>query len=652
MNRAHPLLSALAAGAVLHAGALAQTPVDPPPWWGLADLKCVSLYWSFDQPFAPGTFPPPTLTRAPAWYTPSVTAGVVTPNVRQVPGLGTGGAIGLLGSGTPQTASIDLTVDNDPYVDWIKIFWFQYDELEGSSGGVKAVIEQSLQYERAIVAETSVPLGGGWNRVTIQAQLIPQPDDEGIDWALFENGTATVAIDNLFVSSKCVKPGPDATGDALGDVDQRVPLWPQLTAGDYRGAAITEGPPPAFAQSYWVADRSSATAPHVLKRFARNAPFPVLAVIPLAANSTTVPQGPGDLAVETRTSPTGVVTQNVVWVVLDERPSNGPVRLQGVDAATGVSTFVTLQFPPLAVVPANQVLGLAFDPTGDPDPNGVAQGSFWVAATDNNGLGQLREFGRSGAALGPVRPIPAFTHGLGYDDALGRFYGLSAEQQPTPTQPVRVNGWELSAYDFALTGVRFCGDLTLANGTAGPRGGTAAGLECFRSRAVPLPTPQLTLVCAADVPNNATSPQWLYELAAPFGFGTSVLGRCGLRATGPFNGVPFVGSTFEVTLTGVPDTLFASLFLGFSNQNASGLGPLPVPLGSLLGWPESVLSVSPDVNTPLLQPSSPGTFSFAIAVPPVAALGYRPVFFQWLALDAGVPGFFAMSQAGKTVLYP
>jgi hypothetical protein len=58
------------------------------------------------------------------------------------------------------------------------------------------------------------------------------------------------------------------------------------------------------------------------------------------------------------------------------------------------------------------------------------------------------------------------------------------------------------------------------------------------------------------------------------------------------------------------------------------------------------------VNTPLLVPTSPGEFVFPVAIPPVAALGYTPVFFQWLALDSSVQGFFAMSQAGKTVIYP
>jgi hypothetical protein len=64
------------------------------------------------------------------------------------------------------------------------------------------------------------------------------------------------------------------------------------------------------------------------------------------------------------------------------------------------------------------------------------------------------------------------------------------------------------------------------------------------------------------------------------------------------------------------------------------------------------LSISPDVNTGLLLPSAPGEFSFQVPIPAAAALGYAPVFFQWLALDTGINGFFAMSQAGKTVLYP
>jgi hypothetical protein len=65
-----------------------------------------------------------------------------------------------------------------------------------------------------------------------------------------------------------------------------------------------------------------------------------------------------------------------------------------------------------------------------------------------------------------------------------------------------------------------------------------------------------------------------------------------------------------------------------------------------------VLSVSPDLSSPLLTPSAPGEFRFTFPVPATAALGYAPIYFQWLALDAGIPGFFALTQAGKTVLYP
>ena len=143
----------------------------------------------------------------------------------------------------------------------------------------------------------------------------------------------------------------------------------------------------------------------------------------------------------------------------------------------------------------------------------AGQGSFWVSSTDQGGQGALREFSAtSGALLGTPRPFPAGCTGLGYDDTLGRFYGFSRLPQPTPSQPIQVNGFEVSAYDFAPTGVRFCGDLTLGNG-AGPRGGVAAGFDVFRSRAAP--TAQLTMVCLVDTPNNPQSQQWLYELKTP-----------------------------------------------------------------------------------------------------------------------------------------
>ena len=633
----------------LFAGALAaQTPENPPPWWRVQDNVTVSLYWDFNTPFANGTFPPPTLVVAPPWYNPAVTQGVATPALRFVPTLGGfTGVCGITSAGGAVSADLDLTVDNTPYPDWIKVFWFQFDSFEGAGGSIRAAIEESLGYKRAIVSESSAPLGGGWNRVTIQAQLIPQPDDEGIDFKFLLNAAGSAGIDNLFVNSKCVKPPPDETGDAFGDVDGRTDLDAVTGGADCRAAAIVEGPAPAFAREYWaVAAAAIQGTPHRLLRLAGSPPTTVAATFPLPATTLTAPQGPGDLAVE-RSATAGSTPTAIVWVVVDNRAVGGQVVLFGVNAATGASTTLPLAgFPPPATVPTNQMFGLAFEPSGE-----FGQGTFWISSTDANGQGAMREFSRNPAtpgALLDVRAIEAQCTGLAYDDSLGNFYAFSRRVQATPTLPIQAHGYEVSGYDFAPTGVRFCSDLTLANG-AGPRGGLARGLEVWRSRSQS--TAALSFTCVVDTPGNPASSRSLVELAGPFAFGWSVLGRCSMADVGPFRGLPFLGATFAVELRGVPQSPFAMLWLGFSNTNSSS-GPLPLPVGGLLGWPESVLSVSPDLSSPLLTPSAPGEFRFTFPVPATAALGYAPIYFQWLALDAGIPGFFALTQAGKTVLYP
>ena len=629
---AHHLLT-LAACSLLAATAVAQSPVRPPPWWNVQDEVTVSLYWNFDGP-APLV---PTAATVPTWYSPLVTQMVLSPNVVVI-NTPTGTGLGLIGNGAPQNGAIELTVDNDPYPDYIKLFWFQFDALLGASGNVAALIEESLNYKRAIISQKSQPLGGGWERITIDAQLIPQPDDEGIDWTFLENALGTVGIDNLFVNSKCIKPKPDETGDALGDVGARQNLS-LLPAGlAFTSAAVTEGPPPLFQKTYWVTARATALGAHSLLRLTGTLPTLVVASSTvLGGTLTTSPQGPGDIAVETVTV-AGAVTQQIVWTILDERPA-GLVRLVGVDASGGNTSILILNgFPNTAIVPAGQQLGLAFDPSGE-----FGNGTFWVAST-NGAIGTMREFSRqalTSGALIDTRQIEPDCVGLGYDAALGSFYGFSSAPQPTPTGPIEVNGFVVSGYDFAATGVRFCGDLNVPN-----RGGVALAMETYRSRSAP--TAQLNLVCLV---NTNANQQVLYEMAGPFGFGWSVLGRCGMRDTGPFNGLPFVGSTMEVTLTGVPNSLFAMMFLGFSNTTST-IGALPIALSPLLGWPESILSISPDVNSGLMAPSAVGEFSLPITIPPVAALAYSSVYFQWLALDTTITGGFAMSQAGKTVIYP
>lgn len=637
------LLPALAAGLLLGAAARAQTPDKPPPWWGVQDENTVSLYWNFDTPFPAGTFPAPTATVVPSWYQPAVTLGVPTPNLVWIPSLaGNIGVLGMVGSGSSQSAALDLTVDNEPHQDWIKIFWFQFDVFEGTSGSVIAELEKNLAYDRAGIFEKHdvSPLGNGWERVTVAAQLIPQPDDEGIDWSFFEGAFGTVAIDNLYVNSKCVKPGADEVGNALGDVNTPPIDLTQLTGGaECRGVAATQGPAPAFARRYWISTRAASVGtPHSLLRIDGGA---VSGTTAFPDTISTTPNGLGDLTVETVVDTTGAVTNQLVYVIADQRPSSGQVFLRRVDqGGTLIGSVVLNGFPSTAAVTAAQTLGLAFDPSGD-----LGAGTFWVSYTDQLGNGFAREYSRSGTPRGDVA-IPSGCSGLGYDDILGNFYGWSRTPTATPTTPIQANGFEWSGYDFQPTGVRFCGDLTRPNGL-GPRGGVALGFDVYRRRGVARAA--LQMVCLVDTPNagTPTGRQWLYEIAGPFRFGFSVLGRCRME-----NGPPFVGSTnFQVGLSSRPRTLFAMLILGFSNTT-SALGPLPLPLGLVTGWDESILSISPDVTSALLAPTTPGEFSLPIPIPAGASLAYTPIHFQWLALDTGIAGGFALTQGGKTVIYP
>ncbi|MFY9344738.1 MAG: hypothetical protein WAT39_19760 [Planctomycetota bacterium] len=634
MNSAPRLLHALAACFVLGA-TTAQSPVDPPPWWAVNDNVTVSLYWSFDGP-APTT---PTLEIVPQWYSQAQTVMLLS-NVIQLPGL-TGQALGLP-AGPPAAGSIDLQVDNDPYPDWIKIFWFQFDAFEGVGSSIVHELEKSLNYDRAILSSQTVSLGGGWEKTTVMAQLIPQPNDEGIDWSFLTTGANAALIDNLFVNSKCVKPGPDNDGDASGDLVGG-PLNLSLAAPgvDCRAVAITEGPAPTFQRRYWVSTRASGVgAAHTVLQL--NPAGVVISTTPLPVTAALAPAGAMDLAVEVvNVGPLGSV--QFVYALVDSRATTGFVDLIAINATTAAlapaSQNVRLVGFPAIPTPSTN-FGLAFDPSGD-----LGAGTFWVSDPGSN---NVYEFARNGVLRNTESLGGGVTGlvGLGYDDTLGNFYGLSRASLPTPSGPINVHGVEWSGYDSELTGNRFCGNLNLASG--GSPGGFAAGLEVYRSRSAP--TSQLNLVCLVETPGNPLGVRWLYEIAGPVSFGWSLLGRCHLRDVGPFRGVPFAGSTIEVALSGVPNTVFASLILGFSNTT-SAVGPLPLSLSGILGWDESILSVSPDVMSALVPATTPGEFRQQIAIPSTVA-GYTPVFFQWLGLDSSVQGFFAMSQAAKTVIYP
>lgn len=606
---------------------------NPPPWWRVADEVTVSLAWDFDNSAAPGT---PTLAVVPSWHSFAVTQMTTSSNVAWIGTLsGHTGVIGLVGTGAPTSAAIELVVDNDPHIDWIKIFWFQFDAFEGTSGEVAARIEQDLvKYGRGSMQRRTESIGNNWERTTIQARLIPQPTDEKLSWALIENAVGTVAIDNLFVSSKCVKPG-DEKGRALGDVDGfAIDLLAATGAADCRAAAVTEGPGPGFPRTYWVASRSTIVgALHQVFQLSQTGSL--VAVTQLPATVGQAPEGPQDLAVENAQVAPGVF-QEFVYALVDRRPSGGQVELVAIDetgALAPARDLTLVGFPPIPSPPPPMQFGLAFDPSGD-----LGAGTFWVS--DPIGAAAY-EFSRSGATTGLVietRPIPPGIVGLGYDAAFGHFLGFGQLPQPAFGFGVsQVNGYEWSGYDFQPTGVEFQGDLRIPN-LGGPPGGLAQGLEVYRRGHT-----DLRMVAVARLP--ATNRSMLYEMAGPFRFGHSLFGECGMRGGPAFEGSP----TFEVTLKGVPDAVVAVLYAGFDNDTYLGL-PLPGPL-AVLGMPESYVSISLDVTLGAFTPSAPGEFSHAIGLPPGGGLSYVPLFFQWLLLDPTVPGLLATSQAGKTVAY-
>lgn len=623
MNPIHRMLPSRALVALLGGALLSQAPLNPPPWWGVVDNVTVSLYWDF----AGGSLAPTSVV-APPWYNPAITHVQLTGPVAPIGSLnGHTGVLGFTGTGAPLSGTVEMTVDNDPHLNWVKIFYFQADVFEGATGSIVEAIKQDLgKYDRSSVAYTTTPIGQGWVTVTVQAQLIPQPDDEEIDWTLTENALGTVAIDNVFVSSKCVKIGEsDQDGAALGDVavgpvDLNA-LTSAVPGGDCIAAVVTEGAAPTFARTLWVAKRGigAGVLPTLIRTQAA-----VLGTTPLPSSVAVAPQGPVDLAVETIVPAIGTHVQ-YVYALFDERVSpGGNVRLLAYDT-TGTS--VPQRDVTITNFPGTQATGVAFQPSG---LGGI--GTFLVA----DDSGHIFEFDRGGAPVAQVQGLPAQGRGLGYDPVFGRYYLWSDQPVPTPRGALQVNGAEISAYDGQPTGVRFWGDLSLPN-AGGPPGGVAAGLEAFRLRS----TGKLRLGCVAITSQSS----FYYELAAPFRYGASLDGVTGMA------GLPFAGAAnFAITLSGARRAQFATLYAGFSNSVDLGtLTPLPFAL-TPLGFFENNVLASLDLHSAILGPSPTGDFVFAMPTLPAAFRG-SSMFFQWLVFDPSARFGLAMSQAGKTVIY-
>jgi hypothetical protein len=614
-----PLSRAFAAAILLGCALPCQSPSKPPPWWGVQDDVTVSLYWNFSGP-APLQ---PQVVAAPPWYNPAVTRAVPTGPLQVLGSLaGHTDVLALVGTGAPLAARLDVTVDNDPHVDWVKVFWFQFDEFEGASGSVAEAIEQDLtRYKRSSVTTTKEVLGNGWNRITVSAQLFPQPTDEDIDFVFTEQALGTAAIDDLYANSKCIKlDEADQDGEALGELDGfTVDLTAATGTAQCLAAAVTEGPAPAFARTYWVSARASVTgATHQV--FQLNQAGAVVSTTTLPDTLATAPQGATDLTVETVVSPTGATTQ-FVYSLLDLRGSAANAVLLRAIAANG--TLQPARDVTIAAYPGQSPAGLAFCPHGN-----VGLGTFVV--TDQTGIGF--EFTRQGTLLRTIPNLPPNTTGAGYDPAFGNFYFFSSSPVATPSGPIQVAGYEWSGYDLQPTGVRFFGNLQLPN-SGGPRGGLAGGLEIHRRA-----NGDFRAVCVARLP--AQNRSVLYELKGPFRWGQSLAGTCGMR------GLPVEGSTnFQITLSGAPTAAFAALYAGFAPRSA------PLSLAPF-GLHETTVMIPFHLNSTLLAPTATGEFAFTLPLlPPGAGFSYVPLFFQWVVFDPSAPGGITMSPAGKTLVY-
>ena len=628
------LQSSLLAG-LCSVSLLAQTPVNPPPWWRVDDEVTVTLGWNFDTPFPNGQPPAqPSVSVVPPWYS-NPTPWTNGPEFEWQATLnGHVGVMKVSGGGTPVSAAIELFVDNDPHLDWVKVFWFQFEMFEGSGDIVFDIEEQLSKYGRVAVRETIEDIGSGWQRVTVNAELIPQPDDERINWTFVTGAFDTVAIDNLFVSSKCVKPRPDEDGRAMGR-RMTPPVNLTIATGGRECLAVartlSQGPVPQ--PRYWVAARgASPTNPHQLFQL-NNAGVVVSTPIPLPTAALSSPRGPTGIAVrrDYGPPPTGQLVQEWVHAIDDRRSLGGQVIIFEIDPTTNTISG-NLPLPGFPPTPFNQPLGLAYDPTGE-----EGDGTFWVTAQNplTPGAWTAYEFSRATGALVDQRDgLPAMTTGYAYDETLGKFYAFSADPVSRPSGPdVRVNGYEISGFDHQLTGVQFCGDLNLTGGAGGPPGGIAAGLDLYRTNVSG--RSEVRFVCVADFGTE----QFLYELAGPYLFGYSRFGHCGME-----NGPPFVGGTFNVTLEGVPNSLLGVLFLGAADT----IIPFSAGIQS-----ELTISILPDTDSgPLLPQPGGGRFSLPITLPSAAALGYAELFFQWVVLDTTAPGGLGFSTAGKSVIYP
>ncbi|MCA8973536.1 MAG: hypothetical protein KDC98_02390 [Planctomycetes bacterium] len=619
------LLSALAT-TLLNGLLAAQTPLDPPPWWGVSDDRTLSLYWDFS---GPAPFTPQIVGGTPNWYVANNTRAVITGPLQIIPSLaGHSDVLGLAAGAAP--ARLDLTVDNDPHLNWVKIFDFQFDVYEGTAGSIiESLAKDLLQYDRSSMTWDSVPIGNGWETVTVKAELWPQPDDEEINWSFLSDAVSDTGIDNLFVSSKCVKVGDaDETGEGIGDVDTGFGTTGldllNATGADCQAVAVIENTA-TTQRTYWVT--ALATGPGLSHSIVRlDQAGSVTGTTPVPFTSATAPRGITDLAVMVR-RPNPLAAYEPVGVYGLVYLAAGTIQLIGYDL-----NGLPLPSIPVTGLPAlaGADYGLAYNPSGE-------SGGGIFLLTDPTAGRAYEVSATTGAYLPRPTPItiPIGTTGAGYDHVFGNYYLWSQQPLSTSVGLVRTSGAEISAFDFEPTGTRFWGNLQVPNPGGAP-GGVASGLEVYRRS-----NGDFRIACVA----RTTTGNRLYELKGPFKFGRS------LHGVTHMDGLPFAGSNnFAITLDGLrPAALFAVLYVGFSNTSSSGL-PLPFSLAGF-GLEESQVLVSVNhMHSQLIGQQGSGQFRFLMPVMPQFFRG-TSLYFQWLVFDPAVQNGLAMSSAGKTLIY-
>lgn len=611
----------------------AQEPKDPPPWWGVNDEDTVSLHWDFNSAVTPLQ---PTQQILPSWYAPLPGPGnnwgfTNSGNITWLPALaGNTGVLGFTGTGTGTIANL---IDNDfrPY--WIKIFFVQFDSFAAGSSTVTAsVLKDLAKYKRGIIEEKTEPLANGWTRTTLGMYLIPQPVNEEIDFTLTETALNSVAIDNLFVNSKCVKPPPDEKGAALGEVDTAM-SFNLTTATGTACTAVVATEDNAQQLTFWVAGRTTGNSDQVQ----RLSPAGTAVGTPIAMPTPTQPLGGvADLAVVKVPQPGPVPSvRTFVYGVLDRRATGNVVDLVAIDADLPVPTVVpALQITlPAVAITGPGPLALTYSPHGD-----LGRGTFWIA----DQAGNVSEVTRLGGVVlrtltNAQHGIPLGITGAAFDPMTAQFYWFVGLPQPTPQGPTQIALFEHDGYSLQPTGVQFLGDRSLANPGGFP-GGIARGLEVLRRD-----NGDFRLLCVQQVGAQT----FLRALKGPWRYGWSMLGRMAMRG-----GLPMQGNAlWQVALRGVPRAVGAICFAGFDNQTFLGQ-PLPLPLLGL-GMDESQLSLSlTGALDSGVVPVIGGNATWNVPMPPPGTIpSGTPVFFQWLVFDPTVTAGIAGSQAGETVIY-